>query len=196
MTVYLIRHGQTAWNIERRFLGRTDVPLDETGLAQAAALGAALGPFERLWSSPSARAMQTAAQLGEPVPHPGLLEMDMGELEGLDGPSFARNYPHLLGAWREDPSTVVIPGGETLAQTQARIVQAWHDIVAEAAAGAHDRIAIVTHQLALGSLLCALSNRPLPDFRDFTHVNTAYTVVRLTNGVPVIEAVNQAHHLA
>lgn len=200
MTVYLIRHAQTAWNVERRFLGRTDVPLDDTGHAQAAALAAALGPFDHVWSSPSTRAMQTAARLGAPIPHPGLLEMDMGALEGLDGPTFARTYPHLLDAWRADPSTVVIPGGETLAQTQTRILAAWHEIVAESRSDPHDRIAIVTHQLALGSLLCALSNRPLHDFRDFSHLNTAYTVLRLPDGVadgpPTIEAVNQAAHLA
>lgn len=192
LTLFLIRHGQTAWNTERRFLGRTDIPLDETGHAQAAALAASLGTFDQVWSSPSARAMQTAERLGPPRAHPGLLEMDMGALEGLDGPAFARNYPDLLDGWRTDPSRIVIPGGETLAEVQTRIHGAWQEITAHPA----ERVAVVTHQLALASLLCTLAGRPLHEFRTYTHLNTAYSVLKVMDGAPVIEAVNQAPHLA
>lgn len=175
LEVILIRHGQTAWNTERRFLGRTDVPLDATGEAQAQRLGARLrGTVDAVYASPLGRALGTARSIAEPVLVPGLAEMDMGELEGLSGPDALARFPQVLAAWREDPSRVVLPGGETLEQVQTRAVTAFHSIVAAHPTG---RIAIVTHQLALASLLCGVVGRPLADFNTFTHRNCAFSVL-------------------
>lgn len=201
LRVELIRHGRTAWNVQRRFLGSTDIPLDEEGRAEAALLPSALGPVHAIWSSPLLRAWETASALGQPHAHPGLAELHMGALEGLDAPTALERYPHVLAGWQRDPSGVEIPDGETMAQLQARCRAAFDTIVADPLPpgvphpGAPLRIAIVTHQLAIASLLCSLADRPLTDFRRFTHRNTAWTSLDVRDGRATIVAVDQGPHL-
>ncbi|WP_116021344.1 histidine phosphatase family protein [Thermomonospora umbrina] len=120
----LWRHGQTAWNVERRFQGKTDIPLDETGVAQAARaarLLAALQPTTLL-ASPLRRAADTAAALadltGLPVAHDrDLIERDGGEWEGLTNAEIRERYPAEHAAWQP-------PGGETSPQVAKRVTAA------------------------------------------------------------------------
>ena len=90
MRVYLTRHGQTDWNAEDKVLGRTDVPLNEAGLAQAGQLAQALSgePIDLVITSPLTRTVQTgrivAEALGVPaVTADALIEMDFGVFEGV-----------------------------------------------------------------------------------------------------------------
>ncbi len=200
--ILLIRHGQTAWNVERRFLGRTDLPLDDTGARQAHRLGERLAGarFAAVWSSPLLRARQTAAPLGEPLLHAGLQEMAMGELEGLAGPEFAAKYPDLLISWRDAPHAVQLPGGEHLADVQARGIAAFREIVATVRPGTE--VAIVTHQLVLATLVCHLAGAPFATFRSYMHRNTGITTIALTRstggapaGAPRILTLDDATHL-
>jgi probable phosphoglycerate mutase len=119
--VVLWRHGQTAWNVENRFQGKTDIPLDDTGVRQAeraARLLAALSPTALL-ASPLQRAATTAQALaditGLPVRHDReLVERDGGEWEGLNGKEIRERYPAEYAAWQP-------PGGETSAQVAKRV---------------------------------------------------------------------------
>ena len=80
-----IRHGRTTWNLERRFVGRTDVELDEVGRSQARAVSSLLGTVVEVRCSPLLRARQTAALLGTghtPVIDDAFIELDYGTLEG------------------------------------------------------------------------------------------------------------------
>lgn len=117
----LWRHGQTSWNVERRFQGKTDIPLDETGVQQArraARLLAGLRPTALL-SSPLRRAADTAQALaditGLPVRYDGdLIERDGGAWEGLTSREIRERYPAEHAAWQP-------PGGETSAQVAKRV---------------------------------------------------------------------------
>jgi broad specificity phosphatase PhoE len=117
----LWRHGQTTWNLENRFQGKTDVPLDDTGRAQArraAALLTALRPTALL-ASPLQRAADTAQALadltGLPVRHDrDLIERDGGVWEGLTGAEIRERYPAEQAVWQP-------PGGETSAQVAKRV---------------------------------------------------------------------------
>ena len=190
----LIRHGQTAWNVERRFLGRTDLPLDAIGLDQAARLGRRFAgtPIAAVWTSPLARARQTAAPIGAALPEAGLVEMDMGELEGLSASLFAQRYPDLVVAWRDQPHAVRLPGGEVLADVQARGLEAVARIAATVAPG--ETVAVVTHQLVLATVVCHHSGAPLSAFRTFMHRNTGVTTLALDE-TPHILAFDDATHL-
>lgn len=170
----LIRHGQTAWNAERRFLGRTDVPLDTVGRDQAARLARRLGPIEHVWSSPLGRALETARGLGEPAVDPELTEMDMGALEGLGGAEVDIQFPGLMLAWRDDPENIATPGGERLAEVQERGFRAVSRIAATVGT---NRVAVVTHQLLLATVVCRLNGLPRASYRKFMHRNTGITVV-------------------
>jgi len=110
--LYLVRHGQTEWASLGRHTGRTDIPLDDEGRAQAVTLGRRLAGhrFALVLSSPRARALDTAhlAGFGEVVAvDDDLREWDYGELEGLTTPEIRDRYPDWsiwTGPW---------PGGET-----------------------------------------------------------------------------------
>ncbi len=181
--------------MERRFLGRTDLALDETGRAQAAALHARLSAMElhSVWSSPLLRARQTVAGLGEPRLVPGLIEMDMGELEGLSGGEFASKYPDLVRAWRDEPHAVSLPGGERIEQVRERGLVAVREIVA--ATGPGQTAVVVSHQLVLATVVGALSGAPLAQFRSFMHRNTGITTVEVHGAELRVVAFDDAGHV-
>jgi broad specificity phosphatase PhoE len=126
----LMRHGETVWNAERRFTTRTDVPLDEAGIAQAQAAAAALAAtaIDRIYSSPLQRALVTAETVAAAHPNLGrvavdarLTEIDAGPFEGkteqelLAGPlaaAFAR--------WHTDGDPEFPDGAETFTAALAR----------------------------------------------------------------------------
>jgi probable phosphoglycerate mutase len=190
----LVRHGQTAWNQERRFLGRTDIPLDATGRAQAARLAARLSttPLAAVWSSPLSRARETAAALGAPHLDPDLVELDMGDLEGLPAAEFPARFPTVAQQWRDTPHAITLPGGERLVDVQARGLAALGRIGDHVGPG--DTVAVVTHQLLLAAVVCTLSGRPLAEFRSYMHRNTGFTTIEL-GGVPRVLSVDDAAHL-
>jgi broad specificity phosphatase PhoE len=103
----LWRHGQTAWNLERRFQGSTDIPLTETGIAQAvraARLLAALKPH-RMIASDLQRAVRTAAELTavtglEPTFYEGLRETYTGVWQGLTSLEIRARYGEEYAAWK------------------------------------------------------------------------------------------------
>lgn len=136
----LVRHGESAWIAEGRFQGRGDPPLSDTGMSQAAAIGARLAapaatpqtPVpdsapQAIWHSPLRRAIQTAAAIHEareadtPMrPLDALTELSQGEWEGLTHDQVDERYPQQLAAWRDDPLANHAPGGESLAEALER----------------------------------------------------------------------------
>jgi glucosyl-3-phosphoglycerate phosphatase len=124
----LLRHGQTAWNATGTAQGHADVPLDETGHAQAAAVAPALARLApaRLWTSDLQRATQTAAYVGtasglEPVVDPRLREYDVGERTGLTTAEFARKFPVEHAAWRAGEDSPRVRGAESTDEVRARV---------------------------------------------------------------------------
>jgi glucosyl-3-phosphoglycerate phosphatase len=122
--IVLWRHGQTHWNLEHRFQGTTDIPLDETGVEQAARsarLLAALRPAAII-SSPLQRAAATAAALsdvtGLPVNEdPDLIERNGGAWEGLTNHEIRTRFPSEHAIWQP-------PGGETAQEVAKRFAAA------------------------------------------------------------------------
>lgn len=162
--VVLIRHGRTAWNVEGRFLGRSDIGLDEVGLQQAASLGALARSFGRVFSSPARRAVQTAAALAppEPILVDGLQEVDQGDLEGLLYPEALSRWPAFFASWAVDPAHTRIPGGETLIEARDRLLGTLDQLPPDPEGRP---VAVVTHQLVTAALLCTLRGHDLTDWR-------------------------------
>lgn len=171
--VFLIRHGRTAYNHQKRFLGCTDEPLDEEGHAQARSLAARFAsPLTAVYASPLSRASETAEYLGQRVSLvKDLRELHQGHLEGMKAPEAIARYPGFFARWAVDPTNAHVPGGESLGELQARAVGALTEIVGAHRAG--DQVAVVTHQMVIASLSCAVQGQPLARWREFTVPNTA-----------------------
>jgi broad specificity phosphatase PhoE len=137
--VILVRHGQTEWNRIERFRGRADVPLNETGIAQAEATGSRLARQSKpvaVYSSPLSRAVVTAGKIAAPhglavKPRPGLIDIDYGQWQGLTPQAVAERWPKELDAWYNAPQAVRIPSGETLQVVRERGMAAVRELVGE-----------------------------------------------------------------
>lgn len=134
--IYLIRHGETAWNHHGLYQGTADVPLSSTGVLQAAALARALSGvrFGAAFSSPLSRARATAEAVvggsGPPVVVvPELRELSYGLWQGRGPAARARCAAGLERRWRESPWSVRFPGGETLREVRGRAVGALEHVL-------------------------------------------------------------------
>jgi broad specificity phosphatase PhoE len=161
----LVRHGQTAWNLEGRAQGHTDVSLDGTGRAQALALApylAEMGPTS-LWSSDLARAVQTAEHVAAATGLQArfdarLREFDAGDRAGLTLAEFGERFPEAYRSWREGHVTGHVPGAETTADVVARMVPALEEIWAATPAG--ETTVVVAHGACLKVSLLAFLGWP------------------------------------
>ena len=156
----LLRHGQTALSVERRYSGRGNPPLTELGRAQAAAAAAHVArlaeqtPFDAVASSPLGRARETAemaaAALGLPVVgHDGLTETDFGEWEGLTFREAAERDPALHREWLGD-TAVAPPGGESFDAVHQRVRRLRDELLAAHGAA---RLLLVSHVTPIKTLL-------------------------------------------
>ena len=126
MLLYLVRHGETDWNRMHRIQGSTDIPLNDTGRAQAAATGRLLArrEWDAVLSSPLSRAFETAsiiaAELGLPSPTavPAIVERGYGEAEGMTDRDLDARFP----------GDTPVPGREPREHVAARAVPALVEI--------------------------------------------------------------------
>ena len=200
MKLILVRHGETDFNRDGRIQGRGTLPLNSTGLAQAAAAGQAVSsemPF-RLYSSPLVRAMQTAESISEAarvtaVPLEGVEELDTGEFEGLTGPQLRQRFPEIMASWDSDPGSTQMPGGESLGQLQDR---AWKAVTDVARANPDWKVVIVTHNFPIQTLVCRALDIPLRNFRRLSVALGSITRMEFSDRNASLVSMNETWHLA
>lgn len=196
----LVRHGQTDATVTGRTQGRVDNPLNATGHRQAEALAARL-VRERpaaVYSSPASRAMATATPLAtllgvEIATDPRLLEMDYGRLDDRTGAELREQEPEFMARWAEDdPADLRMPGGETMREVRARMLEAMTDLV-----GAHagETVALFSHGFAIRSLVCGALGVPLASFRRIRVDLASFSVVEQGEGGLLLVVLNEVCHL-
>jgi probable phosphoglycerate mutase len=199
-SLLLLRHGQTAMSVERRFSGHGDPPLTELGVAQAAALAermaAAAAPVVAVWASPLQRASATAAavaaRLGLDVRvDERLRETDFGEWEGLTFGEVQERQPAELKAWLADPS-VPAPGGESFEQVTRRVRQARDAILA---AHPGEAVAVVSHVTPIKVLLRLALDAPQVLYRLHLDLCSISQADWYPDGNAVVRRVNDVAHL-
>ena len=135
--VYMIRHGESLGNLEKRFLGHTDLPLTDKGRAQAARAAAYLSANgirpDAVYASSLSRAYETAriAAGQEPVPTLGMREIYAGEWEGLAFSEISARYPEEMKRWNEDIGASRPTEGESVRELSSRILEALFAIAKE-----------------------------------------------------------------
>lgn len=197
----LVRHGQTEWNRVERFRGRADVPLNATGLDQAAATGrriAAAWQPAAVYSSPLSRAIQTADAV---VSHfnqevqvlPGLIDIDYGQWQGLTPDEASSRWPKLVDAWNNAPHTAHIPDGETLADVHARGLAAVREL-----ANRHEgqTIVLVSHTVMNRAILLAVLGLGNDRFWRLRQDPCAINVFEVDRGDFTLVSFNDTCHLA
>jgi broad specificity phosphatase PhoE len=197
----LVRHGETDHNKSRLTLGRADVPLNKRGLAQAEAVGASFSatPPEAIYTSPLVRAADTAATISRATGvlvtiEPGLIEMDVGEVEHLTSAELRDRYPDFLRLWLspEGPDARM-PGGESFREVQVR---AWAAIEGLRARHPDGAVVAVTHNFVILTLVCRALDLPLSSFRRVRQALAAKTVLDLREGQSTLLQLNDTAHLA
>jgi 2,3-bisphosphoglycerate-dependent phosphoglycerate mutase len=194
-----IRHGETDWNVQQRFQGQLDVPLNATGHAQAQRMAFALANdrHDLLFSSDLQRAMQTAAPLAaawqqNPMTLPGFREQNFGVLEGLDGTTVRAQRPQEWLRWLEFRADYALPGGESTQQFHQRVMVAVQGLVATHAG---QRIAVVTHGGVLDMLWRSAQGLSLDGQRQCDIPNTGINRMRWRDGALQIVQWADDHHL-
>ncbi len=159
-TIYLVRHGSTAWNEQPRFRGLANIPLSDSGRRQAAGLRELLRnkPLVAVYSSPLLRAVQTAEVLASAHDlkvsvEPDLRSIDYGRWEGKTEEEAKASDPELYGRFLDAIESVRFPDGESMEELRVRAFAALKRIAREHAGS---EVAVVTHQVVTRVLLCAV----------------------------------------
>lgn len=201
--ICLVRHGETAWNVERRLQGHIDVPLNARGLSQAEATARSLARagerFAALYCSDLQRARQTAAAVARthrlPATHDARLrERHYGLLQGLTFDEAAQRHPESYRRFKaRDPGFALDGGGESLNGLAARV----HAALAEIA-GRHggETVVVVTHGGVLDIAHRLATGKPLEDARDFAIPNAALNWIERTAGSWHLVSWAEEGHLA
>lgn len=180
MKLFLIRHGQTEWNVKGKIQGSYDSELNDTGITQAYELSKKIleadYKFSKIYSSQQKRAFKTAQILSEAtnvecIPMKGLEEMNLGEWEGLSWAEVQEKYPREFEEWHKNLRYTRSPKGESYQEMTERVLAAIHKIINEN----NSDVAIVTHSAVIMCLQCYITNTPFDKMTKFKADNTTIT---------------------
>lgn len=202
--IYFVRHGQTEWNLIRKFQGQTDIPLNEVGRQQARLAAQQLGEknFDVMYSSDLSRAAETADIINachnlDIVRDARLRERCFGKFEGHTIAETREKYPELRKGYEEDKLNFKIPGGESRLEFIRRVGGMLDDIHRN-----HDgqTVAVVSHGGVLGSMVSHIVSQKLnfdsPQFVPlFSIKNCSISQLEFSNGQWLIQSLNETHHL-
>ena len=198
--LHLIRHGETEHNRIGVGLGHDDVALTELGKAQARALAERMedAPLDAVFTSPLCRARQAADAIA--LAHglavearDELLELDIGDTEGLPFAAVRERWPDFAARWLgEEVADAVMPGGESLRQLAARLVPLLGEIQGRPAESV---VAVVAHNFVIKTILCQLLGVDLNSFRVFEVGLASVSTVSLRGGRATVVALNDTCHL-
>ncbi len=166
MRLHLVRHGETDINASGRLQGTTNSTLTPRGRAQARELAVASLTWDpvAVYSSPLQRALGVAGAIGDlsglvVTDEPRIIEMDMGDLEGVTVQEMRDGWPDLYQGWRRDASSVTMPGGESLGDVQRRAMMAVEEL--DERYDADDTVIAVTHNFTIRCIVAAVIDLPL-----------------------------------
>ena len=190
MEIYFVRHGQTIWNVEKRFQGLSDSPLTELGITQAKLLGEKLKniKFDKFYSTSLKRAYDTANYIKgnrkqKVEIFDDFVEISMGDMEGIKQEDFKKLYPEqvknfFFNQLEYDPSSF---GGESFLEVRERVIRGLNKFIE--LNKNYERVLVVSHGATLKTLLHYISGKDISTLSDEAiPKNTSYTIVKYENG--------------
>ncbi len=198
-SVYLIRHGETAWNKEEIFRGRTDVPLNEIGLREAEFVGGYLKGMEihAIYSSPLLRARETARRIAQffnlkVQPLEGINDMSFGKWEGRPLKEVQISDREIYQQWREKPHLVRLPGGESLDEVRVRAMAALDEVVQYH----HGKnLVLVSHRVVNKVMICGVLGIDNSHFWQISQDTAAINRIQFQEGRYILSLLNETCHL-
>ena len=202
MRVFVVRHGETAWNVEGRFQGQMDTKLNARGIVQAELLAERLKnhKFEAVLTSPHSRAKVTAETIAEKTGNSEvtiieeLTEINHGDWEGCLADEISSKWPEILKKWHTEPEIAKMPGatGESLEDISRRCVPA----VERTLSKYKGDVLLASHDAVIKVLLCSWLAAPLSSFWRFQIPNCSITVVELLpDKTPRLLLMGDASHI-
>src|SRR5271165_1214212 len=196
----LLRHGQTPMSVQKRYAGRSDVPLTDTGIRQATAAAKRLAGagLDAIVTSPLLRATSTAREVaavtGAPVvTDEGFRETDFGAWEGLTFAEVRKRWPAEVTTWLADPEAAP-PGGESFAEVSTRVTSALHRVLT---GRARQTVLIVSHVTPIKTLVAAALLAPPPAlYRMQLDVAALCEIDWYADGPAVLRSFNDTAHLS
>lgn len=194
--LFLIRHGSTDWNKQRRYCGFVDIGINNNGRAQARRLKKRLKDqgVDKVYCSDRKRAVQTAGIIfrGQEIKEvKALREMHFGIFEGLTYREILKKYPDIYKKWIDNPFDTIIPKGESLNIFRKRVIKAFRDIIAKYL---NQEIAIVCH----GGTISVFINHIIKsrDFWKYIPDSASLSVLEAKNGKFKVKFFNDTRHLS
>ncbi len=194
LTVFLLRHGETAWNADNnRYCGRTDIPLTEKGIKQAEAVAIQMKgvQLDGVYSSPLQRAATTARIVTgiNPVTDDRLIEADFGVWENKTKEEFIAENERLWNLWMADPTTAKAGGtGETGMDVVRRVDDFFKQLLTEKKSGTY---LVVAHNGVNRLYMSYKLGMPLKNYRQLLQLNSAITQFTLAeDGVFTLQMLN------
>lgn len=202
MEIYFVRHGQTIWNVEKRFQGLSDSPLTELGITQAKLLGEKLKDikFDKFYSTSLKRAYDTANYIKgnrkqKVEIFDDFVEISMGDMEGIKQEDFKKLYPEqvknfFFNQLEYDPSSF---GGESFLEVRERVIRGLNKFIE--LNKNYERVLVVSHGATLKTLLHYISGKDISTLSDeVIPKNTSYTIIKYENGkFEIIDFSNISH---
>lgn len=195
----LLRHGQTPMSVQKRYAGRSDIPLTDVGLQQAAAAAKRLASagIDVIVASPLLRARQTAGEVAATTGAPvvtdgGFRETDFGAWEGLTFAEVRERWPGEVSGWLADPA-VPPPDGESFVEVSERVSGALQRVLADRAG---QTVLIVSHVTPIKMLVTtALLAPPAALYRMHLDVAALCEIDWYADGPAVLRSFNDTGHL-
>jgi ribonuclease H / adenosylcobalamin/alpha-ribazole phosphatase len=196
----LLRHGQTPMSVQKRYAGRSDVPLTDAGVQQAVAAAKRLASagLDVIVASPLRRAVQTAQEVAAVtgaavVTDDGFRETDFGAWEGLTFAEVQERWPDEVTTWLADPA-VAPPAGESFTEVSERVTAALHRVLTT---WAGQRVLIVSHVTPIKMLVtAALLAPPAALYRMHLDVAALSEIDWYPDGPAVLRSFNDTAHLS
>lgn len=200
MKFYLVRHGETEWNKLGRFQGQYDTPLNAAGVEQAKVIAQAAREWDlsAIYASPLTRTMQVASEIGGALgltvgARDGLMELGLGELEGVTGEEMRAGWPQVYNAWNSSPELAVMPGGESLGTLEERSWKVILDL--QESHGPEDNLAIVSHNFTIRAICGKVLGMPLANFHRMRLALGSVSVFQMEARGPCMLSYNSTYHL-